>query len=225
MRHYPIFLNLKNKTCLVVGAGGVGSRKIQSLIDSDVMRVNVIDTNAKSAELDVIANNDNVMFYSRTFDESDLDDTFLVIACTSNTEINLQIATLCHERNILCNIADQPDQCSFLVPATVRRGDLTLALSSSGLSPAFTKRMRRELQDVFGDEYAHMLTVMGRIRPLMLELGLETQANTAVFRALVNSDLLQTLKAQDIEACQQILKELLPQPLHTNISELLNGII
>ncbi len=168
---------------------------------------------------------DNVDFFCREFLDSDLDGKFLVIACTSSENVNLRISQLCDERGILCNIADLPEACSFIVPATVKRGDLTLAISTAGQSPAMTKRIRRELQDYFGDEYAVLLTVMGRIRPLMLELGLETKKNTAVFRALVNSDLLSAIKEQKLDVCREILKDSLPQPLHANISELLDGLV
>ena len=87
------------------------------------------------------------------------------------------------------------------------------------------KRIRRELQENFGEEYASLLTLMGRIRPLMLGLGLETRDNTAVFRALVNSDLLDAMKAHNLDDAVEILNESLPEPLHVNIPELLDGLV
>ena len=223
MRYYPIFVNLENKGCLVVGAGEVGKRKIQSLIDSGAGHVTIIDTRKPDPELDLTQ--PNVEFHCREFTDSDLDGKFLVIACTSSEEVNWRISNLCAERGILCNIVDQPEKCSFIVPATVKRGDLTVAISTAGQSPAMAKRIRKDLQESFGDEYAHLLTVMGRIRPLMLGLCLETKDNTAVFRNLVNSDLLVSIKGRDLDAAMEILKESLPEPLHDNIPELLDGLV
>lgn len=225
MQYYPIFVNLEHKHCLVVGAGGVGKRKIQSLVESGAGQVTIIDTSPADSEMEAIIGQDNVVFHCREFDKSDLEGKFLVIACTSNEKVNLFISKLCQERDILCNIADLPEKSSFIVPASVKRGDLTLAISTAGQSPAMAKRIRRELQDAFGDEYAHLLTAMGRIRPLMLNMGLETKENTAVFRKLVNSELLDAMKAGDLDSATEILKESLPQSLHANIPELLDGLV
>lgn len=225
MRYYPIFVNLEKKSCLVVGAGEVGKRKIQSLIDSGAGHVTIIETRSADKDLDSIISLENVKFECREFVDDDLRGKFLVIACTSNEDLNWRISDLCAKRGILCNIVDQPEKCSFIVPATVKRGDLTVAISTSGQSPAMAKRIRKELQDSFGDEYAKLLTLMGRIRPLMLGLGLDTKDNTIVFRSLVNSDLLTAIKDQDLDAATKILKESLPASLYANITELLDGLV
>lgn len=225
MRYYPIFVNLENKGCLVVGAGEVGKRKIQSLIDSGAGTVTIIDTRPADPEMAPLLAQDHVSFLCREFRDTDLDGKFLVIACTSSEEVNWRISTLCAERGILCNIVDQPEKCSFIVPATVKRGDLTVAISTAGRSPAMAKRIRKELQESFGDEYAGLLTLMGRIRPLVLGLGMTTAENTAVLRSLVNSDLLARIKAGDLDGASEILEESLPQPLHANIPELLDGLV
>ncbi|MCJ2163858.1 MULTISPECIES: bifunctional precorrin-2 dehydrogenase/sirohydrochlorin ferrochelatase [unclassified Pseudodesulfovibrio] len=225
MRYYPIFVNLENKRCLVVGAGEVGKRKIQSLLDSGADHVTIIDTREADPEMNFILAQPNVVFQCREFLDIDLDGVFLVIACTSSEEVNWRISNLCAERGILCNIVDQPEKCSFIVPATVKRGDLTVAISTAGQSPAMAKRIRKDLQESFGDEYAHLLTVMGRIRPLMLGLGLGTCDNTAVFRRLANSELLASIKSRDLDVSMEILKESLPEPLHDNIPELLDGLV
>lgn len=225
MRYYPLFVNLEKKRCLVVGAGGVGKRKIRSLVDSGAGHVTIIDTREPDSDLDDILCLAEVDFQNRPFKDEDIDDTFLVIACTSNKALNAHISELCAERNILCNIADQPEKGSFIVPASIKQGDLTVAVSTGGHSPAMAKRIRKELQDSFGEEYASLLTAMGRIRPLMLGLGLETKENTAVFRSLVNSGLLEAFRAKNLDSAVEILKESLPQPLHDNISELLDGLV
>lgn len=225
MHTYPIFVNLADKRCLVVGAGGVGKRKIQSLVDAGAGRIDVIDTMAPDEALSSLLDHENVNFINREFREDDLDDVFLAIVCTSNKTVNDHISKLCQRRGTLCNIADQPEAGSFIVPASVRRGDLTITVSTNGKSPAMARRVRRELQETFGDEYAHLLTVMGRVRPLMLALGLDTTENTAVFRALTESPLLEALRDKHLDSAGEILKQSLPQPLHDNIPELLDGLV
>lgn len=225
MRYYPIFVNLESRSCLVVGAGAVGRRKIKSLLDFGAGRMTVVDTREPDPAFKPVIERANVTFHCREFRADDLDGQFLVIACTSSEKVNREVADLCEQRGILCNIADMPEQCSFIVPATIIRGDLTVAVSTGGQSPAMAKRIRRDLQESFGEEYACLLAVMGRIRPLMLGLGMETPENTEVFRTLVNSDLLAAVKARDLDAATEILKESLPEPLHANIPELLNGFV
>lgn len=203
----------------------MGKRKIRSLVDAGAGSVAVLDTRDADQDMSDIYALDSVIFECREFNDGDLIGKNLVIACTTNQELNKRISILCSERNILCNIADQPEDGNFIVPSTVNRGDLTLAISTSGKSPALTKRIRRELQEHFGDEYGMMLSLMGDIRPLILSLGLEISENTTIFRSLVDSDLLVILKKHDLDAAREILEKSLPQPLHDNIPELLNGLV
>ncbi|MDD3312007.1 bifunctional precorrin-2 dehydrogenase/sirohydrochlorin ferrochelatase [Pseudodesulfovibrio sp.] len=225
MRYYPIFVNLENKRCLVVGAGEVGKRKIQSLLDAGPGWLTIVDTAPAAPELAPLLARDNVEFFQRGFEDTDVDGRFLVIACTSSETVNWRISNLCAERGILCNIVDQPEKCSFIVPATVKRGDLTVAISTAGRSPAMAKRIRKELQENFGEEYASLLTLMGRLRPLLLGLGRTTAENTAVFRGLVDSHLLDAMKSRDLDEVGEILKKSLPEPLHETIPELVDGLV
>ncbi|WP_419788372.1 precorrin-2 dehydrogenase/sirohydrochlorin ferrochelatase family protein [Pseudodesulfovibrio sp.] len=225
MRYYPIFVNLEDKRCLVVGAGEVGQRKIQSLVDAGAGQLTIVDTAPAASDLATLLALNNVEFFQREFEDTDVDGRFLVIACTSSEAVNWRISNLCSEKGILCNIVDQPEKCSFIVPATVKRGDLTVAISTSGRSPAMAKRIRKELQENFGEEYADLLSLMGRLRPLLLGLGKSTSENTAVFRGLVNSHLLDAMRSRDLDEVGEILKRSLPVPLHDIIPELVDGLV
>jgi len=225
MRYYPVFVHLKNKDCLVVGAGDVGKRKIKSLLEARARTILVIDTHPADDELASMVSQKHVIFECRAFQASDVESKFLVIASTSNKALNQEICELCERRNTLCNSVDQPELGSFTVPATVKRGDLTLAISTSGQSPAMTRQLRRDLANQFGDEYARFLTFMGRLRPLLLALGMETKNNTKVFREMVGSPLLKAMKEHNLDAAREILKKLLPSSLHTNIPELLDELV
>jgi precorrin-2 dehydrogenase/sirohydrochlorin ferrochelatase len=224
MRYYPIFVDLSGKHCLVVGAGEVGRRKIETLLKCGAPALTVLDLVEPDDDLRRIFEQPGVVFERREFCESDLDGKFLVIASTGSEEINWRISRLCAERGLLCNVVDQPEKCSFIVPAMFTRGDLTLAVSTGGASPALAKKIRKSLDDYFGSEYGAFLVLMGRLRPMVLELGQSTDENSILFRSLVGSDLLEALGADDLPWAQDILARHLPEPLHSRISELLHGI-
>jgi len=219
-----MFVSLEGRACLVVGAGQVGLRKIQSLADCGASRLLIIERAESNAALCELAARPGVALARRDFAEADLDGMFLVIAATSDPAVNKTIGDLCRARGILCNIVDLPEEGSFIVPSCVQRGELSIAISTSGQSPALTKRIRKDLQDRFGEEYAGFLLLMSRLRPRVLALGLETEANSALFRKLVGSKLLEALKQGDAALVQTELSALLPLELHHLIPELTDGL-
>ncbi|WP_027179255.1 precorrin-2 dehydrogenase/sirohydrochlorin ferrochelatase family protein [Maridesulfovibrio bastinii] len=225
MNCYPVFLNLKNRDALVVGAGKVGLRKISSLIEGGVREVLVIDNAPESDELYALKQSGKVRFESRDFRAEDIEKKFLVIAATSNKDLNKHINELCNNEQILCNIVDDPESGSFIVPASIRRGEMTIAVSTGGNSPAFARIVRRELEDTFGEHYGFFLTIMGRLRPLVLDLGQETSQNTALFRQLASSSLLDALEDKDKAKVIEILNKNLPDELSIHIPELLDGLV
>jgi precorrin-2 dehydrogenase/sirohydrochlorin ferrochelatase len=229
MRYYPMFVSLAGRSCLVVGAGQVGLRKIETLADCGAASILVVDKNQPDEMLLRLLERPGLSFAQRDFQDSDLDGVFLAIASTSNVSVNQHISDLCRTRGVLCNIVDQPEACSFIVPATVRRGDLTLAISTGGQSPALAKRIRKDLQETFGPEYALFLELMGRLRPLILSIGLETETNTAIFRNLVGSNLLKALKLGDAALAREELAAHLPpqhsDTLRTQLDALLTEIL
>lgn len=224
MRYYPIFVNLKDKDCLVVGAGSVGRRKIAALLDREPRSVLVVDTSPPSADMAPLLSRPGLTYETRTFRDEDLGGRFIVIASTDNEELNWRISNLCKARGILCNIVDQPEKCSFIVPAVVQKGDLTLAVSTGGSSPALAKKIRRDLEDYFGSHYGDFLILMARLRPHVLGLGRGTDHNTALFRDLVASDLMDCLEAKDAARARAILAEHLPAEVTGRIDEVLDGL-
>lgn len=224
MRYYPLFADLTRKDCLVVGAGEVGRRKIGSLAACGARRVLVLDIRPPDSELEEVLAHPAVSFEQRPFDESDLEGRFLVIASTSNEDLNWRISRACRERNILCNIVDQPEKCSFIVPALYTQGDLTVAISTGGGSPALARKIRQDMEDYLGSQYGAVLTLMSRLRPMVLALGLGSPANGAIFKGLVHSGLLDALKRADRDAAGRELAQFLPEALHARIAELLDGL-
>lgn len=224
MRCYPMFVSLEGRSCLVVGAGQVGLRKIISLAECGASSVLVLERREPDEALRELAARPGIRVERRDFAESDLDGMFLAIAATSDPALNSRIAALCKERGVLCNVIDAPEEGSFIVPSSVVRGDLTIAISTGGHSPALTKTIRKDLQERFGEEYAQFLRLMGRLRPLVLELGNETDKNSALFRRLVGCGLLAALSKADTQQAAAELAAHLPHELHHLIPELLDGL-
>jgi precorrin-2 dehydrogenase/sirohydrochlorin ferrochelatase len=226
MSYYPLFLKLAGKNLLVVGAGRVGRRKIASVLAASPGSISVVDPGLDEAAVRKLAGADPCPMHclARPFAPEDLEDKALVFAATNDHTVNSLVAALCAARGILCNSADTPDSGDCFVPAHFSRGGLTLALSTEGQSPALARFMREELEAWVGKRYSPLLAVLGRLRPLLLELHLSTASNAAVFRALVYSPLADHLENGDHAAAGALLAGVLPKPLHSRLGELLHGL-
>ena len=227
MRYYPMFIDLQGKRCLIVGAGAVGLRKLEALLPCQPEEVLVLDTAAPSEDIRQYTKSASdrpavVRFEQRAFTPADMHGRALAFACTGNRKSNEAVADAAKEHAVLCNIVDAPATGDFIVPAHFESGDILVALSTGGHSPALARRIRQELQAQFGQRYAALAALMGRLRPLVLAQNNETRQNTALFRELVNSTLIDALEAGDIIQARTILQDILPAPLHQNIGELLD---
>lgn len=227
MRYYPIYVNLERKRCLVVGAGQVGRRKIASLAEAGAGQVLVVDVSPPGPDMAELLARPNLEYACRQFRESDLDGVFLVIASTSDEALNWRISALCAERGILCNIVDQPEKCSFIVPAVFTQGDLTVAISTGGQSPALARKIRQDLAGQFDAGYGAFLRLMGALRPLVIGLGLGSDQNMVIFRELTRSPLLEAIQRGDRDLAGSVLTSILPPELHDQalgfVSELAHG--
>ena len=159
MTLFPMFMKLEGRSCLVVGAGTVGEPKISSLIEAGAS-VRVVALHATAAVTEW-AEAGAITWEARAFKSADLDGAFLVIAATNSRDLNAAIFHEARQRNILCNVVDDPEHCDFYYPAVVRRGDLQIAISTNGQSPALAQRIRRELEIQFGPEYGEWLGGIG----------------------------------------------------------------
>jgi precorrin-2 dehydrogenase/sirohydrochlorin ferrochelatase len=206
MRYYPVNLDIRNRNCLVVGGGDVGTRKVMTLLDCGAMVVVV--SPAVTEKIEELSNNGLIKLERRGFKPTDLDQMFLVIGATDNPELNRQIHTGAERLGMLCNIADRPEVCNFILPAIVNRGDLIIAISTSGKSPAFAKQMRKDLEKKFGIEYAEFLTLMGGIRTKLLSEDHEPEAHKPLFENLIKRNLVNLIKQRDIAGINSLLFEI-----------------
>ena len=207
MRYYPIHLDIKNRHCLIVGGGAVGTRKVNTLLECGA-HVTVISPDPTS-HLARLASEGSITLKKRAYRSDDLAGMFLVIGATDDESLNLQVSEDAERAQILCNIADRPEVCNFILPSIVRRGDLVITISTSGKSPALAKHLRQKLETQFGREYADFLLLMGAIRQKLLSQAHEPEAHKALFNQLIDSNLIQLIQADKTEEINALLYKIL----------------
>jgi precorrin-2 dehydrogenase/sirohydrochlorin ferrochelatase len=207
MKYYPVYLDIKDKNCLVVGGGSVGTRKVERLLECGA-QVTVVSIEV-TEKLKELSNSCVIQLKEKEFQIADLDDRFLVVGATNDRELNLKIHAEAERRGLLCNIADHPKACNFILPSIVNRGDLIIAISTSGKSPAFAKKLRQHFEKEFGSEYAEFLNLMGAVRQKLLNQDHEPEAHKHFFERLIDSDLVRMLKNGDAESINSLLLDVL----------------
>lgn len=159
---FPISLKLEGRRVLVVGAGGVAEGKIRGLLEAGAS-VEVVAPKAV-AEVQRWASEGRIFWKPREFAPADLDGVLLAVAATGSKTLNAEISSAARLRRVLLNAVDDPSHCDFYYPAVVRRGELEIAISTGGQSPALAQRLRQELEAQFGPEYAAWLAELGEER-------------------------------------------------------------
>jgi len=207
MRYYPIYLDLYDRNCLVVGGGGVATRKVETLLRAHA-RVVVVSRQA-SARLKSLAATQRIRLECRDFRSEDLQGMFLVFGATDNSALNCQIGGEARRLGLLCNIVDQPESGQFIVPAVVSRGDLLISVSTAGQSPALAKRIRGQIETRYGEEYALLLKLLGAVRRKLLAQGRDPEGHKTLLTRLIEDDLVDRVKAGDIQQIDRVLIETL----------------
>jgi precorrin-2 dehydrogenase / sirohydrochlorin ferrochelatase len=213
MKYYPVCLDIRNRNCLVVGGGAVASRKVKTLLECGATVTVVSPEFAPDlTELEAEA----LVLIHRPYASSDVIGRFLVIGATDNESLNRKISLDAEKHNVLCNIADLPDACNFILPSIVKRGDLQLAISTSGNSPAFAKHMRKSLEKLLGEEYTEFLQLMGAIRKKLLDTRHAPEEHKPLFEALINGGLLELVKERKTAEINVLLSETMGDMLGEN---------
>lgn len=167
MAKYPIFLEMSGRRAVVIGAGAVAARKVQSLLAAGARVVVVgekVDTITPNVSQDA-----NVELIKSKYSKNYLVGAVLVIAATDNHQVNQQIYKDCQELEILCNVVDEPELCDFFVPAVVKRGDLHIAVSTEGTCPAYAGHIRKKLEETFSDKHGEFLSELEAFRKGIIE--------------------------------------------------------
>ncbi len=171
MSLFPMFVKLEGRSCLVVGAGAVGEGKIRSLLEAGA-NVCVVSPRATPRVREWSATG-AIKWLRRNFEQEDLDAKFLVIAATPLAKVNARVFKEAQRRKVLCNSVDDPPHCDFFYAAVVRRGDLQIAISTNGKSPALAQRMRKRFERQFGPEYADKINELGAARERLFRAPME----------------------------------------------------
>ncbi len=224
MHYYPIFIDLTSASCLIVGAGTVGKRKLSSLIAAQAKHILVLDIASPSQDFKNFFNLSNVCFEQRNFQHNDIIGKSLVFAATSNSIVNKAITQHCVLNNVFCNNIDTPREGTFIVPAHIEQGGVSVAISTNGSSPALSRKLSQDISTWLDNKYIRITTFLTRLRPLIVKSS-STEHNTKLFRTLVDSNLTEALNQQDRHQCEHILQTILPKQLQTHITELLHELV
>ncbi len=162
MSFFPLYLDLTGKKILIVGGGKIALGKINVLLAFEPILV-VVSPEGHEA-LQVLESHEQLIWHRKCYEESDLEGADLVIAATSNSEVNEQVFNDSNERHLLVNVVDDPAKCTFFFPAIVKRDDLVIGISSSGKYPALSKAIRRQIETQFPQIYGDLLEKLGAFR-------------------------------------------------------------
>jgi precorrin-2 dehydrogenase / sirohydrochlorin ferrochelatase len=186
MAKYPINLEMRGRRSVVIGAGPVAARKVQSLQAAGA-RVTVIAEHIQPV-IEEAFQLPHVELVLSPYQKAYLVGATLVIAATNDITLNRQIFTDCQELEILCNVVDQPDLCDFFVPAVVKRGNLQIAVSTDGHCPAYAGHIRKKLEQLFTDTHGHFLEALDQSRRRAVEIIDDPDQRKAVLGQLAGDE-------------------------------------
>ena len=203
MGYIPIFLDVTGRQCVVVGGGEVAARKVESILEAGA-RVTVVSPSL-SPQMAAIIDNGLVTHVARDYRRGDIRGCVLVYAATDDPKLHRELAAEARALGIPVNVVDVPELCTFIAPAVVKRGELQIAISTGGASPAFAARLRRNLEDQFGDEYARTLEVLRAARRRLHAEEIDPAVRMRRLKDLANSALPDAIAARDVPAIDRIL--------------------
>jgi precorrin-2 dehydrogenase/sirohydrochlorin ferrochelatase len=216
--YYPAILDIAGRRALVVGAGKVGEGKVAGLVNAGAA-VKVVSLTA-TPQVKSWAEEGKIELELRRYESSDLDGRFLVIAATEDNDTNVSVFEDAERRQMLCNVVDVTHLCNFILPSIVRRGDLAIAVSTGGASPALARRIRISLSECYGDEYAVALELLGSLRAELKARYPAPDERKVIFERMVYSELMDLIRAGDAEAIEAWVQRCIDEgPRYTSPAE------
>lgn len=198
MAYFPMFVDLTDKNCLVIGGGTVAYRKIKVLMDFDA-RIDVVALDIIS-EIKMLAENDSKVNLSiSSYEKKLLENKTLVIVATTDDELNRRVAKDCNERNIPVNVVDRMAECSFIFPSYLKKGDVVAAFSSSGKSPVITQYLKRLEADILTDELGEINDTLGKWRDAVKAKFPTEELRKEVFLRILNKSVNENRALTDAE--------------------------
>ena len=201
MKYYPAFLDLKDKKAVILGGGKVAERKVRLLIQAGAS-VTLVSPDI-TAHLRKLVDRGLLQHIERTYRKADLKDAFIVIAGTSSSEINRKIA---QEARHLVNVVDMPSEGNYIVPSILKRGPLTIAISTEGSSPAVSRAIRKELEWHYSTEFARYLKFVEGIRKKAMKDIAHAKRREKFLKSLASDDLLNILRTKGFGTVRKIIE-------------------
>jgi siroheme synthase-like protein len=204
---YPVFLNLHNKRVVVVGGGEVAERKVESLLETGASITVVSPT--LTPRLDGWAQANKIHALRRRYAAGDCDGASFVFTATDDTKISAEVFHAANECGALVNTADLPALCDFILPAVARRGDVAIAVSTGGTSPGLAARLRDQIAEIIGPEYASLAELLSKTRDEIRRRLPDAEQRKALHYRILNSDIIECLKRNDSAGAERRLKEII----------------
>lgn len=208
MRYYPVYINLTAKPAVVIGGGTIAEGKVLGLLEADA-RVTLIAPEI-TPTLHELAENGKIAWEQRSYRDGDLENAAIAISATDDPAVNHRVWEEAQQRRILINVVDDPPYCDFIAPAIVRRGDITLAISTNGKMPALAAHLRRELEKSFGEEYEQLLEMTAPLREELAARHLDYTTRQVLWRKLFEeTNIIDLLRAGETASARNLAKETL----------------
>jgi precorrin-2 dehydrogenase/sirohydrochlorin ferrochelatase len=203
LKYYPVFWDIKDKKCVVVGGGEVAARKAERLLDCGA-KVFVISPEL-SPELAALKEKKLICHIAAVYTGDLIDGAALIIGATDDDKTNAQISLDARSKGIPVNIVDDPQKCDFILPSLVQRGDLAITIGTGGKSPALARHLREELEAKYGEEYEIFLNILGNLRVKMVKkegLGKDW------FESLLAAGILDAIKEKNVKRVKKIVQKI-----------------
>ncbi len=215
---YPLSLDICGKLCLVVGGGRVAARKARGLLAAGG-RVRVVSPALHQA-MEALLAQEGIEWQRKPFTAGDVEGAFLVFAATDKPEVQAAVLAAARSNNLLINVADNPDDCDFQVPAVLRRGELSISIATNGTTPAVAALVRRQLEAVIGEEYALLTALMGAVRGDILQQAFTDAEKKILFQKILRDDIVLWLRERQWTKVRQHLEEVIGRPLGRDLEVL-----
>jgi len=197
-KYYSIMLDIEEKPCTIIGGGRVAERKALSLLEHGA-NVTVISPEA-TEKLQALAADAKIEYVKRAYMPGDLKGSKLVYVATNNLEVSRDCRLEAEAEDIIINVVDVPSLCDFIVPAVVKRGELTISVSTNGCSPMLSRRLREELEEAYGEEYGDYVAILGALRTIAMKELKDIKLREELFRTIVYDEKIgQGLKSQVVK--------------------------
>ena len=205
--HYPVFLDLRERLCLILGGNWMAEEKAHGLIAAGA--VVTIVAPELSEGLQTLVDQGKALHHPRDYQVGDLDGVFLVFSCAQPPDLAEAIWREAQRRNLLINTVDDPPRCGFIMPSILRRGDLAVAISTAGKAPALAVRLRQWLETQIGEEHGRFLSMAGTVRAALARRWPDFATRKELWYKLVDSDVLDLLKRGEEEQAAGRFREIL----------------